>query len=128
MTPISEDFHVLFVSDDECSDLADHYRLRLTLDGYRVTMLAADRLTAQHVRELNPDFVVLEVQRLTPRTAAVWAKVRWARGAKYTPIVVLSPKRQEALRKVGIKLDWCDHLVDWSRSPSLSPHLAGWQT
>ena len=119
------DPHVLFVADDECSDLADHYRLKLTLDGYRVTMLAAEHLTAQYVRELDPDFVIYEIQRLTPRAAAVWAKIRWAWGAKRTPIVVLSPKRREALAKVGVKLDWCDHLVDWSRSPSFSPHLAG---
>ena len=117
--------HVLFVADNECSDLADHYRLKLTLDGYRVTMLAAEHLTAQYVRELDPDFVIYEIQRLTPRAAAVWAKIRWAWGAKRTPIVVLSPKRREALAKVGVKLDWCDHLVDWSRSPSLSPHLVG---
>lgn len=118
--PAPEAAHVLFVADDECSDLAEHYRLKLTLDGYDVSMLTAERLTAQLVRDLQPDFVILEIQRLTPRSAAVWAKIRWARGGKSTPIVVLSPKRKEALRKVGINLGWCDHLVDWSRSPGLS--------
>ena len=121
----AEEPQVLFVAEDECSDLADHYRLKLTLDGYRVTMLAADRLTAQHVRELQPDFVVLEIQRLSPRSAAVWAKLRWARGARSTPIVFLSTTRREALRNVGIKLEWFDHFVDWSRSPVLSPRFAG---
>jgi DNA-binding MurR/RpiR family transcriptional regulator len=124
-TPMIADPHVLFVADNECSDLADHYRLKLTVDGYRVTMLAAEHLTAQHVRELDPDVVYLEIQRLTPRTAAVWAKIRWARGNKRIPIVVLSPKRREALARAGVDLDWCDHLVDWSRSRSLSPNLAG---
>jgi hypothetical protein len=36
------------VADDECSDLADHYRLKLTLDGCQVAVLAAEDLTAQH--------------------------------------------------------------------------------
>src|SRR5919108_1138988 len=81
-----EDPHVLLVAEDELSNLAEHYRMKLTLDGYRVTTLPADRLTAQEIREVNPDFVIVEIHRLTQRTAAIWAKLRWARGAKRTPI------------------------------------------
>lgn len=120
----TDDPHVLFVAEDELSDLAELYRLKLGLDGYRVTTVPAGELTAQQVRELDPDFVILEVRRLSPRIGSAWARVRWARGAKITPIVVLSPKRQDELSKVGIQLDPCDHLVDWSRIPSLSPGLA----
>ncbi len=122
--PDAEDLHVLFVAEDEFSDLADLYRLKLGLDGYRVTIVSARHLTAQQVRELNPDFVLLEVRRPSPQIAAVWARVRWARGAKFTPIVVLSPKQKAALSKVGINLEPGDHVVDWSRSPSLSSTLS----
>jgi AmiR/NasT family two-component response regulator len=124
----TEDLHVLFVAQDEFSDLAEHYRLKLGVDGYGITILPARHLTAQHVRDLDPDFVILEIQRPNPRMAAVWAKVRWARRGKSTPIVILSPKRAEDLTKIGIRLESFDHLLDWSRSPSLSPHLAGWPT
>ncbi|HYM95772.1 MAG TPA: hypothetical protein VET26_00590 [Candidatus Sulfotelmatobacter sp.] len=121
--PAAYDPHVLFVAEDELSDLAELYRLKLGLDGYRVTTLAARELTAQQVRELDPDFVILEVRRLSPRIGSAWARVRWARGAKSTPILILSPKRPEELSVVGIQLEPCDHLVNWSQVPSLSPGL-----
>jgi DNA-binding response OmpR family regulator len=121
--PAANDLHVLFVAEDELSDLAELYRLKLGLDGYRVTTLAAGELTAQQVRELDPDFVILEARRLSPRIGSAWARVRWACGAKSTPIVILSPKREEELSKVGIQLEPVDHLVNWSRIPSLSSGL-----
>lgn len=122
--PAAGDPHVLFVAEDELSELAELYRWKLDLDGYRVTTLTARELTAQQVRELDPDFVILEVRRLSPRIGSAWARVRWARGAKSTPIVILSPKRQDDLSKVGIQLEPFDHLVNWSRITSLSPGLA----
>jgi CheY-like chemotaxis protein len=115
-----EDVRVLFVEDDP--EVAQLYRLKLELDGYRVEVAEDGEVALQMARSSLPDIIFLDIRlpklnglemlealRADPRTSAV-------------PVVILSSSSERELIERGAKLGVLDHLIKSKTTPA---QLAG---
>jgi DNA-binding response OmpR family regulator len=106
---------VLFIEDDE--HLAETYKLRLELDGYRVTVADSQ---AQALRVLSthvPDLIFLDV---TVPDMDAWDMLRYLRDGlqtRYVPIIILSPEGSQEFLRRGLALQAHDHMLTIERDP-----------
>src|SRR5579864_2188882 len=97
---------VMFVEDD--SDLAEMYRLKLELDGYRVTTV---RSSASVERAAAPDLVFVDFSSDSPLSLEILRRVRARAGQRELPAVVLARATRAELRARGFDLGPCDYPV-----------------
>lgn len=97
---------VVFVEDD--SDLADMYRLKLELDGYRVTTIRSSEAVD---RAGTPDLVFVDLSSDSTRSLEILRRVRARAGQGQLPAVVLARASRAELKARGIDLGPCDYPV-----------------
>jgi two-component system, OmpR family, phosphate regulon response regulator PhoB len=108
--------HVLLVEDD--ASVADMYRVRLEMDGYRV-LLAADGETALRlIRELRPELVLLDYRLPRLDGPAVLRALRAEEQTRDQAVVVLSAYDEPRLVAEGRGLGALDWLVKTRITPS----------
>lgn len=108
--------HVLLVEDDV--SVADMYRVRLEMDGYRV-LVAADGVTALRlVRELQPELVLLDYRLPRLDGPAVLRALRGDERTRDQPVVILSAYDEPRLVAEGRGLGALDWLVKTHITPS----------
>lgn len=117
MDSLAEDLvDVLFVEGDP--SIAELYRHKLHLDGYRVTV-------AKHLGdwlELNgrarPDIVYIEVQPGDAESIASFKTLRDDDRLRNVPTIILTGAREPEFRERGVALGALDYLV---RPPAIMP-------
>lgn len=108
--------HVLLVEDDV--SVADMYRVRLEMDGYRV-LVAADGVTALRlIRELQPELVLLDYRLPRLDGPAVLRALRGDERTRDQPVVILSAYDEPRLVAEGRGLGALDWLVKTHITPS----------
>jgi two-component system, OmpR family, response regulator len=115
---------VLFIEDDE--RLAEVYRLRLELDGYRVTVahsqVQALRILSSHV----PDLIFLDVTVPDMNACEVLHFLRHDAQTRYVPIIILSPEGSQEVLRAGLALQSHDHMLRIEREPGGKVLIGPW--
>jgi DNA-binding response OmpR family regulator len=98
---------ILFVAEDE--GLAEMYKLKLELDGYRARVVS--RQETQSICEPLPSLVFLDIKRVDRETLGFLSDLRSNSLTQDVPVVVLTEYREEELRARGVRLGARDYLV-----------------
>jgi DNA-binding response OmpR family regulator len=119
MDTLAEDLvDVLFVQGE--SDIAELYRHKLDLDGYRVTLAKPVGDSLDFDGQAQPDIVFIEVSPTDSKSIASFKALREDARMRNVPAVILSRARQREFRECGIALGALDYLV------SLPPTMSLW--
>jgi DNA-binding response OmpR family regulator len=100
---------VLFIQDDP--SLAEMYRIKLEVDGYRVTVVDTEQLSQGHMARIHPDLIFLDIRAPHRERAHVLMKLRENRATKRVPVVILSDFSQQQLTEAGVNLQRQEYLV-----------------
>jgi CheY-like chemotaxis protein len=122
---VSEEIHVLFIEDDPT--VAQMYRLKLELDGYRVVMAKDGEEGLRMASELRPDIIFLDI-RLPKRDGfAVLEAIRDDPGTQDIPVVILSNYGERDLVERGLRLGAQEYLIKSQTTPAdLARGVEGW--
>ncbi|TMD86116.1 MAG: response regulator [Chloroflexi bacterium] len=113
---VDEDVNVLFIEDDPA--VAEMYKLKLELDGYRVTVAKSDQI---------PDIVFLDIRLPKMDGFAVLENLRSDGVTKNIPVIILSNYGEKELVDRGLKLGALDYLIKSETTPaSLSRGVQDW--
>ena len=115
---------VVFIQDDP--SLAEMYRIKLEVDGYRVTVVDADQLSQGHMARIHPDLVFLDIRAPHRERARVLTKLRENRATRKVPVVILSDYSQQQLREAGVGLHRQEYLVLNFAAPSSLSRRFDW--
>lgn len=85
---MADDFHVLIVDDDHalCRSLQE----AIGAAGYRVECLTGQGRPQQHIRELAPDLILLEVSGPSMRGLETLRQLQLHRATKKIPVIIIS--------------------------------------
>src|SRR4029077_20478555 len=83
-----EDVRVLFVEDDP--SVAQMYKLKLELDGYKVIVAPDGEQALEHATDNPPDIIFLDIRLPKMDGLAVLEKLRETEGTRHVPVVILS--------------------------------------
>jgi PleD family two-component response regulator len=93
--------HILFIGAN--ADLAETYRMKLILDGYRTSVLTTERDARQMAASLKPDLIYLDLTSAARWGLKVLGGIRKAAATRSTPVLLL------------VKFPWRE-------KPTLGPH------
>src|ERR1700682_707463 len=85
---VDEDVNVLFIEED--SAVAEMYKLKRELDGYRVTVAKSGEEGLDHAKNQVPDLVFLDIRLPKIDGFAVLESLRADGVTKNIPVIVLS--------------------------------------
>ena len=121
----SEDVHVLFVEDD--ASIAQMYRLKLELDGYRVDVAGDGERALEMARTSLPDIIFLDIRLPKLDGLGVLEALRADSATRRVPVVILSSNSEKELIERGAKLGVLDHLIKSRTTPAqLAGSLPRW--
>jgi CheY-like chemotaxis protein len=93
--------HILFIGAD--AQLAETYRLKLNLDGYRTSVLTTEDEARKMAASLKPDLIYLDLTSAAKWGLKVLGGIRNSAATRSTPVLLL------------VKFPWED-------PPTLGPH------
>jgi DNA-binding response OmpR family regulator len=121
----SDEVRVLFVEDDPT--VAQMYRLKLELDGYKVIMAKDGEEGLRLANEVNPDLVFLDIRLPKVDGFAVLEGLRGNDQTRNVPVVILSNYGEQELVERGLKLGALEYLIKSQTTPAhLSRGVEGW--
>jgi DNA-binding response OmpR family regulator len=104
-----EPVSILFLQDDAA--VAEMYKLKLELDGYRVTV-ATQADDAQELLDAHPpDMIYLDIRSAGGRNLARLNALRSRDSAGVIPVVILSGAPANELKAQGIQFGPMDYVV-----------------
>src|SRR5467141_970496 len=114
---VDEDVNVLFIEDDPA--VAEMYKLKLELDGYRVTVAKSGEEGLDHAKSQVPDIVFLDIRLPKMDGFAVLENLRSDGVTRNIPVIILSNYGEKELVDRGLKLGALDYLIksDDARQP-----------
>lgn len=122
---MSEEIHVLFIEDDPT--VAQMYRLKLELDGYRVVMAKDGDEGLRMASELRPDIIFLDIRLPKKDGFAVLEAIRSDAETQDIPVVILSNYGERDLVERGLRLGAQEYLIKSQTTPAdLSRGVEGW--
>jgi len=104
-----EPVDVLFVAGDP--DLAELYRMKLELDGYRVTIATSVEAASEAVSRQPADLVYLDLGDLRLQAIASWRALRQVPDLRNTPMILLSGPDGRRFARLRGRPGWFDHLI-----------------
>ncbi len=121
----SEVIDVLLVEDDPA--VLEMYRLKLSLDGYRVTVATSGEEGLARARELRPDIVFLDIRLPGKDGLEVLQALREDPDTAAIPVVILSNYGERELVDRGLRLGALEFLIKAHTTPSsLSDGIGQW--
>jgi len=123
--PEPEDVKVLLVEDDPT--VAQMYKLKLELDGYRVDVASDGVMALEMAHSSLPDIVFLDIRLPKLDGIAVLEALRSDPETEPLPVVILSNFNEKELVERGARLGALDHLIKSQTTPAkLVRGLEGW--
>jgi CheY-like chemotaxis protein len=120
-----DDVRVLFVEDDEA--IAQMYKLKLELDGYRVAVARDGEVALQMARSSLPDIIFLDIRLPKLDGLDLLEALRADPKTQRLPVVILSSHSEKELVERGAKLGALDHLIKSKTTPAkLAGGVEGW--
>ncbi len=108
-TDVDDGIEILFLEDDV--NLAEMYRQKLELDGYRVRMVPIDSVPPGSISEPKPELLFVDTRGGTRRALRSLASWRVDARFRNTPAVIMSNWEESRLREEGIRLGPFDQLI-----------------
>src|SRR2546421_1064297 len=122
---VDEDVNVLFIEDDPA--VAEMYKLKLELDGYRVTVAKSGEEGLDQAKRHVPDIVFLDIRLPKMDGFAVLENLRADSVTRNIPVIILSNYGEKELVDRGLKLGALDYLIKSETTPaSLSRGVQDW--
>jgi CheY-like chemotaxis protein len=123
--PSPDDVRVLFVEDDAA--VAQMYKLKLELDGYRVEVAGDGEVALRMARSTVPDLIFLDIRLPKLGGLEVLEALRADPQTRNVPVVILSSNSERELVKRGARLGVLDHLIKSKTTPAqLADGVARW--
>src|SRR3981081_3810193 len=79
--------HILFIGPD--AELAETYRMKLNLDGYRTSVLRTEREAKEVAASLKPDLICLDLTSAAGWGLKVLGGIRKRMATRSTPVLML---------------------------------------
>jgi len=114
--PDDLDLTVLMIEDDPA--VADMYKLRLEVDGYRVTVATDGSSGLELARQAPPDLIYLDVRMPGMDGLEVLEQLRSDPGLSAIPVVMLSNYSEPDLVSRSLSLGAHEYLVKAETNPS----------
>lgn len=122
---MDEDVNVLFIEDDPA--VAEMYKLKLELDGYRVRVAKSGEEGLEQAKASVPDIVFLDIRLPKMDGFAVLKRLRADPVTRNMPVIILSNYGEKDLVDKGLKLGALDYLIKSETTPaSLSKGVQDW--
>jgi CheY-like chemotaxis protein len=116
---------VLFVEDDR--SVAQMYRLKLELDGYRVDVASDGQMAVEMAQRELPDIIFLDIRLPRLDGLGVLQALRANPKTKNVRVVILSNYNPRELGQRLAKLGVLDHLIKTETTPAkLAAGLERW--
>ena len=106
---VEEEVEVLFVEDDPA--VGEIYKLKLELDGYRVTLVDSAEEGLKQVRKRVPDIVYLDMRLPNMRSRSMLKELRADSATRDIPVIILAEHENLELAANGLELGAADYLV-----------------
>ena len=111
-----DELRVLLVEDDP--SVAQMYKLKLELDGYRVEVAPDGEAALEMARRTAPDIVFLDIRLPKLDGLGVLEALRSDPATEPVPVVILSNFNEAELVERGAKLGALDHLIKSQTTPA----------
>src|SRR5579859_1863029 len=111
-----DEIRVLLVEDDP--SVAQLYRLKLELDGYRVEVACDGEAALELARRTMPDIVFLDIKLPRLDGLDVLEVLRSDPATESLPVVILSNFSERELVERGARLGALDHLIKSQTTPA----------
>jgi DNA-binding response OmpR family regulator len=122
---MDEEVNVLFIEDDPA--VAEMYKLKLELDGYRVRVAKSGEEGLELAKASVPDIVFLDIRLPKMDGFAVLKRLRADSVTRNMPVIILSNYGEKELVDKGLKLGALDYLIKSETTPaSLSKGVQDW--
>ena len=116
---------MLFVEDDP--SVAQMYKLKLELDGYRVEVAQDGELAIKMATAEPPDMIFLDIRLPKLDGLGVLEALRKDERTKAVPVVILSNYSERELIERGLKLGALEYLIKSQTTPAkLAGGVEGW--
>ena len=120
-----EPVNVLLVEDDP--SVLEMYRLKLELDGYRVSTALDGEDGLNKAADLKPDIIFLDIRLPKMDGLEVLRKLRLQDRTREIPVIILSNYDEEDLVARGLRLGAHEYLIKARTTPtSLSEGIEDW--
>lgn len=125
MSQEPEEVRVLLVEDDP--SVAQMYKLKLELDGYRVDVAPDGEKALSMAHAIMPDIIFLDIRLPRLDGIGVLEALRSDPETEPLPVVILSNFNEQELVERGARLGVLDHLIKSQTTPAkLVKGLEGW--
>ncbi len=122
---LDEEVNVLFIEDDPA--VAEMYKLKLELDGYRVRGAKSGEEGLAAAKERIPDIVFLDIRLPKMDGFEVLKNLRADMVTRNIPVIILSNYGEKDLVDRGLKLGALEYLIKSETTPaSLSKGVQDW--
>jgi len=71
-------------------DILDLIEIVLTDEGYEVDLISSDKEVFKHIKDFNPDAILLDIIQPTPEGTAICEAIKAATDTSHIPVIVLS--------------------------------------
>ena len=116
---------VLLVEDDQ--SVLEMYRLKLELDGYRVSTAADGEEGLRKAETLRPDIIFLDIRLPKMDGFEVLRRLRGQETTREIPVIILSNYGEDDLVARGLRLGAHEYLIKARTTPSsLSEGIDDW--
>lgn len=122
---MSESLKVLLIEDEK--EVAELYRLKLSLDGYNVSIAYDGQEGLNKAFELKPELIFLDIKMPGMDGFEVLKHLRESEITKTTPIVILSNFDEQEMIEKGLTLGANEYLIKSQFNPGeLSKKAKTW--
>jgi CheY-like chemotaxis protein len=108
--------HILLVEDDPA--VAGMYKLKLEMEGYRVTIAGDGEEGLRVARELRPQLIFLDVRLPKLDGMSVLEAMRGDDRTRHIPVLILSNYGEPPLIERGLRLGAREYLLKSETTPS----------
>lgn len=116
---------VLLIEDEK--EVAELYRLKLSLDGYNVEVASDGQEGLTKALELKPDLIFLDIKMPGMDGFEVLKNLRDSEITKKTPIIILSNFDEQEMIEKGLSLGANEYLIKSQFNPGeLSAKTKSW--
>ena len=120
-----EKIRVLLIEDEK--EVAELYKLKLTLDGYEVMIAAGGQEGLDKAFKYNPELIFLDIKMPEMDGFEVLKELRKTTKTKDTPVVILSNFDEQDLIEKGLTLGASEYLIKSQFTPeAISNKVKDW--
>lgn len=124
-TQPEEKIRVLLIEDEK--EVAELYKLKLTLDGYEVIVADSGQLGLDEAFKRNPELIFLDIKMPEMDGFEVLKKLRKSPKTESIPVILLSNFDEEDLIEKGLTLGANEYLIKSQFTPEqISEKVKTW--